>query len=142
MFRALDGLGLRQAHVLDLQVQILEDVAHRIVGATANLIDIHLLAMQLLDRRDVGARRQMHFRIVWFGSIHDLVVEQARLLVRMTEIVQDAHLRQAEVDTLQAADVANSLRSRLLLFRRRHIGLSVIKAWYPRSTLVKVSDWL
>ncbi len=110
---ALECLGaVRLAHVhFDrLNAETFEDVARRELSAGADVAEIDALAFELLDRGDAGIRTddEMHLLVVELGDVDNLVVDVADL-ARAAEGVQQIRLRDAEIDALEEANVADVL---------------------------------
>ena len=84
------------------------------LGARADVAEIDALAFELLDRGDAGIRAddEMHLLVVELGDVDDLVVDIADL-ARAAEGIQQIRLRDAEIDALEEADVADVLAAAL-----------------------------
>ena len=116
----LPGLNLLQrvalAHIdFDrLEAEPFEDVTRRKLSARADIAEIHLLAVKLLDRGDAGIRTddEMHFFVVELGDIGERIVDIAELS-GLAKRVENDRLRDAEVDAFQIADVTHVLRATL-----------------------------
>ena len=67
------------------------------------------MSLQLLNRFDAGASDEMHLEIEELGDVNYFVVVDAEGLVDATKIIQNADLREANIDALQGAHVADVL---------------------------------
>src|SRR5579871_202026 len=107
----LERLKLRHADFFDLDAERVEEVAHRVAGAAALGVEVDLETAQLLDRRDVGPGDEMDLFIEQLGDVDDLVFGLPHAFIGAAEVVEDAGLRQADVDAAQVAHVADVARA-------------------------------
>ncbi len=105
------SLALDDVDFFDLDSKALEDIAHGLARAAARLVNVHLAAVELLDRGDVAAGDQMHFFVEQLGDVDDFVVILAERLVGAAKAVKHAQLGEADVHPFQVAHVANILRA-------------------------------
>src|SRR5215470_921897 len=94
----------------DLDPEALEDVAHRLARTAPSLVNVHLAAVELFDRRNVTTGDQMHFFVEQLGDVDDFVVVFAERLVGAAKAIKNAQLGEADVHSSQVAYVANVLR--------------------------------
>src|SRR5215831_368727 len=94
----------------DLDPKALEDIAHRLAPTAPSLVNVHLAAVELFDRRNVTTGDQMHFFVEQLGDVDDFVVVFAERLVGAAKAVKNAQLGEADVHSSQVAYVANVLR--------------------------------
>ena len=97
-----------------LDAEPLEHVAGGHFRRAAHIAEIDLLAVQLIQRRDagIGAHQHVHFIVGKLGDVVDLVGNVAKL-ARAAEFAEHARDRNAEIDALEIANVADVLRAAL-----------------------------
>src|SRR5262249_33769779 len=105
------GLALDDVDFFDLDSEAFEDIAHRLTGAAAHLVDVHPAAVELFDRRDVATGDQMDFFVEQLGNVYDFVVILAERQVGAAKAVKNAQLGEANVHASQVAHVAYVLRA-------------------------------
>src|SRR5215469_8611405 len=106
-----EGFCLRHADFLDLDAEAFEDIAHRVAGSATSCIEVDLETLQLRDRGDVGACDEMGLLIEELGNIDDLVFGLAHPFIRAAEAIENAGLRETDVDALKVAHIANISRA-------------------------------
>src|SRR5262245_42113644 len=100
----LQGGGVVIQYLLDLDAEPLKDNRAGEARSTSCWPEIHLLAAQVLDRRYVAARENVHLRYGQANDVIDSILEIGNFSLS-TEIFKDIRLSHRDVDVAQIEQI-------------------------------------